>query len=315
MTEAPGNPFAAKSAAPPGRAALWHAAARAWDTCRHGDRDRWLAALAALPVSERPDWNDAAAPRLGPDDANAATAEALRALRPWRKGPLELAGVSINTEWRSDWKWQRVVDVVDWQGAEVLDVGCGNGYFGWRMLGAGARRVIGIDPTWVFVMQWLAGWRAAGRPPNWVLPLRVEDLSGERAPFDVVSSMGVLYHRRDPLAHLRQLRALTSPGGQVLVETLVIDVDGESRLQPRGRYARMRNVHDIPSPALLERWMREAGLSAVHVVDVTPTTIEEQRSTEWMTFESLPECLDATDPTRTVEGHPAPVRAVAVARA
>jgi tRNA (mo5U34)-methyltransferase len=33
-----------------------------------------------------------------------------------------------------------------------------------------------------------------------------------------------------------------------------------------------------------------------------------------MTFDSLGEALDPTDPRRTVEGHPAPVRAMVIGR-
>jgi tRNA (mo5U34)-methyltransferase len=51
------------------------------------------------------------------------------------------------------------------------------------------------------------------------------------------------------------------------------------------------------------------------MVDISTTSIEEQRSTEWMKFESLKDFLDPEDPSKTVEGHPAPIRAVFVAEA
>ncbi|MEW8068099.1 MAG: DUF1698 domain-containing protein, partial [Candidatus Thiodiazotropha endolucinida] len=44
------------------------------------------------------------------------------------------------------------------------------------------------------------------------------------------------------------------------------------------------------------------------------TTIEEQRATEWMRFESLADYLDPADRSLTIEGYPAPRRAVFVAR-
>ena len=84
-------------------------------------------------------------------------------------------------------------------------------------------------------------------------------------------------------------------------------------LVPKGRYAKMRNVWFIPSIPTLERWMQRCGLRNIRVVDECVTTIEEQRSTEWMTFESLPDFLDPADRTRTVEGLPAPKRAVVIA--
>ncbi len=58
---------------------------------------------------------------------------------PWRKGPFSLYGVNIDTEWRSDWKWDRVLPHLSpLKGRLVLDVGCGGGYHMWRMLGEGA---------------------------------------------------------------------------------------------------------------------------------------------------------------------------------
>jgi tRNA (mo5U34)-methyltransferase len=75
----------------------------------------------------------------------------------------------------------------------------------------------------------------------------------------------------------------------------------------------MRNVWTIPTPALLADWLAQAGFDDVRVVDVTPTTTGEQHATDWMRFESLADAL-APDGKTTVEGLPAPVRAVAVAR-
>jgi tRNA (mo5U34)-methyltransferase len=240
-------------------------------------------------------------------------AELLMAFHPWRKGPLNLGGVTIDTEWRSDWKWARIAPHVDLEGATVLDVGCGNGYFGWRMLGQGARCVVGIDPTVLFVMQWLAQVHFAGVAPNYVLPLRDTDLPRDVGAFDRVFSLGVLYHRRDPDDHLARLRDWCAPGGQLVLETLVVD-RGPS-LEPTGRYARMRNVHEVPTVERLLERVGRAGFEDAVVVDQTRTTTGEQRSTPWMRFESLKECLDPDDPGLTVEGHPAPLRTIVVARA
>jgi tRNA (mo5U34)-methyltransferase len=234
----------------------------------------------------------------------------LMQFHPWRKGPLQLGGVLVDTEWRSDRKWDRLAGQVDFKGCTELDVGSGNGSFGWRMLGAGALFVVGIDPTLVFVMQWLAHRHFSGEQPIYVLPLADTDLPELPGGFDRVVSMGVLYHRKDPADHLQKLAACLRPGGQLVLETLVLDQAGEACLQPPGRYARMRNVHSIPSPSLLLRWLAVQGFRAARILDVSATSLEEQRSTAWMHFESLDRCLDPQDPQRTVEGHPAPVRAL-----
>jgi tRNA (mo5U34)-methyltransferase len=183
-----------------------------------------------------------------------------------------------------------------------------------RMLAAGAKLVVGIDPTEVFVMQWLAMQKLCPGLNNYVLPLGIEDLPENTPAFDRVFSMGVLYHRRYPVEHLEQLKQLTRPGGQVILETLVLEGEGNEILKPPGRYARMRNVHAIPTLAVLHDWLEQAGLAGAQVLDVSKTTTLEQRSTDWMTFESLRECLDVTNPSLTVEGHPAPVRAALLVR-
>jgi tRNA (mo5U34)-methyltransferase len=289
----------------------------------HGDYPRWQAALDALPdlFAERIVFGDTVTVE-GPAQADdrRRLKDALLKLHPWRKGPFELFGVHIDSEWRSDWKWQRVRPFLGYlEGQTVLDVGCGNGYFGWRALEAGAAEVVGIDPSVLFVMQHRAIRRYVERlesRPNRMLPLPFEALPPR--PFDLVMSMGVIYHRRDAQAHVARLHACTRPGGRVVLESLI--VEGPSSLHPASqpgadrRYARMRNVHIVPTIEALERWLRGAGYEDVELIDVSPTTQSEQRRTDWMRFESLAEALDSTDPTRTVEGYPAPVRASLVAR-
>jgi tRNA (mo5U34)-methyltransferase len=76
----------------------------------------------------------------------------------------------------------------------------------------------------------------------------------------------------------------------------------------------MRNVRLLPTLPLLLDWLEEAGFAGARTVDVSTTTHLEQRRTDWMTFESLTEALDPDDPNLTVEGWPAPRRALVVSR-
>ena len=291
------------------------------DEARYGDLPKWQAVLDALPKVSPSRFNlDTDAVQVGgADDLSAEDQSALRAslmgLHPWRKGPFELFGIPIDTEWHSDWKWNRVSQhLSSLQGRTVLDVGSGNGYYALRMHGAGASRVIGIDPTPVFVMQYQVFRRYLPEIPVDILPLALEDLPAELQAFDTVFSMGVLYHRRSPLDHLYSLKGCLRPGGELVLETLVIEGDDQQLLMPEGRYAKMRNTWFIPSVSMLEIWLRRCGFREVRLVDVSQTSVEEQRSTEWMTFESLADFLDANDQNLTVEGYPAPVRATLVAR-
>jgi tRNA (mo5U34)-methyltransferase len=127
--------------------------------------------------------------------------------------------------------------------------------------------------------------------------------------------MGVLYHRRDPVAHLRELRAQLRTGGELALETLYIEDGEEAVLAPGGRYAKMRNVWAIPRRDTLLGWLAEAGFDAARIVSTSITSTAEQRRTEWMRFESLADFLDPADPSRTIEGHPAPRRVIAIATA
>ena len=235
-------------------------------------------------------------------------------LAPWRKGPFNVGGVHIDAEWRSDLKWQRVAGAIEpLEGRRVLDVGCGNGYYALRMADAGAAAVLGIDPTLLYVMQFLAVTAYLERPPVSVLPLRLQELPDACHAFDTTFSMGVLYHQRSPLDHLRQLRATLRPGGQLVLETIFIPGEESYACTPAERYARMKNVWLLPTLAELSTWLRRTGFRDVEIIDTAITTVAEQRSTEWMTFESLADALDPEDPTRTVEGWPAPRRVVLTA--
>ncbi|WP_443190298.1 tRNA 5-methoxyuridine(34)/uridine 5-oxyacetic acid(34) synthase CmoB [Pseudomonas indica] len=283
----------------------------------HGDLERWQGALDALPDLKPTEVELRERFRLDApctDATRAQLRQALLGLSPWRKGPFDLFGVHIDTEWRSDWKWARVAPHLDLHGKRVLDVGCGNGYYQWRMLGAGADSVIGIDPNWLFFCQFQAIQRYLPDLPAWHLPFALEDLPERLEGFDTVFSMGVLYHRRSPIEHLLALKDCLVRGGELVLETLVIAGDEQNVLVPEDRYAQMRNVWFLPSVPALERWLRRAGFTDVRCVDVSITRVEEQRSTEWMRFQSLPDFLDPHDHSRTIEGLPAPMRAVVLAR-
>lgn len=282
----------------------------------HGDLTRWGAAVNALPplMAEQVELRDGL--RLAgtcEPAAQAALKSALQGLIPWRKGPFELFGVHIDTEWRSDWKWSRVSPHLDLKGRRVLDVGCGNGYYLWRMLGAGAESVVGVDPNWLFMCQFLALKRYLPELPAWHLPLALEELPERLEGFDTVFSMGVLYHRRSPIDHLLALKDCLRQGGELVLETLVVEGDAQQVLVPEDRYAQMRNVWFLPSVPALELWLRRAGFVDVRCVDVSITSVEEQRATDWMRFQSLPDFLDPSDHSRTIEGLPAPARAVLIA--
>ncbi|NND92364.1 MAG: tRNA 5-methoxyuridine(34)/uridine 5-oxyacetic acid(34) synthase CmoB [Granulosicoccus sp.] len=240
--------------------------------------------------------------------------QSLTSLMPWRKGPYAFADLAVDSEWRSDWKWDRIAPFLQsLDGRIVLDVGCGNGYHLWRMRQAGARQVLGIDPSLLYLKQFEAIQHFARDEAVQFLPLPMAALPADMHIFDTVFSMGVLYHRRDPLEHLVQLHRSMRPGGELVLETLVIPDEGNCSLKIDGRYANMRNIYELPSVRRLEQWVGESGFSDCRTVSVETTSRREQRRTDWMPSHSLDQALDKSDPSRTIEGFARPMRAVVLA--
>ena len=318
--------------------------ARFYDHVSHGDYPDWLDAIKRLPdIAPTNISLEEDAVRIGwPEDCSpsqrAAIRQQLKRLLPWRKGPFNLFGVEIDAEWRSDMKWRRLQDsITSLSGRTVLDVGCGNGYYGWRMLGAGAKRVVGTDPALRYVMQQRAVAKYLPDAPFDILPFKLETLAADTIPaepvsagsnpgagipladsllppggFDTVFSMGVIYHRRDPVGHVRDLLRFLRPGGELVLESLIIDEEYGDVLEPRERYARMRNIWVILSVATLKNWLSDAGLTSIKVADVSVTTPAEQRVTEWTFAQSLADFLDPENSHLTIEGYPAPKRAIII---
>lgn len=291
-----------------------------WQNQPHGDLPKWMRVLKKIPmdIPSIVDIKDSVT--IGtenelPSGQRAKIENLLRAFHPWRKGPYHVHDIHIDTEWRSDWKWDRVLPHISpLKGRYVLDVGCGNGYHMWRMLGEGAELTVGIDPSELFLVQFEAIRRLMGNDQRaHLLPLGIEKLPALKA-FDTVFSMGVLYHRRSPLDHLIQLKNQLVKNGELVLETLVIDGDENAVLVPFDRYAQMHNVYFFPSAKALKVWLEKVGFVDVRIVDECVTTTDEQRTTDWMTHNSLPDYLDPSDPTKTIEGYPAPKRAILVAR-
>lgn len=287
---------------------------------KHGEWQDWMQALDTLPEITISELNlNNSAPQIGTaDDCSPEVLEeiktALMSLHPWRKGPFNLFGMHIDTEWRSDFKWDRLAPHISpLDGKYVLDIGCGSGYHCLRMQAQAADCVIGVDPTSKFFAQFLALNHYMQLSNTHYLPIKAEQLPKNMQAFDTVFSMGVLYHRRSPFEHLDLLKQMLKKGGELILETLIIEGDEESVLVPLDRYACMRNVWFLPSIDALKKWMKRSGWKNIRHVDTNITSFDEQRTTEWMHFRSLKDFLDPTDSSLTLEGYPAPKRAILIA--
>ena len=241
--------------------------------------------------------------------------DALYKLVPWRKGPFMINGLALESEWDGDMKWQRISKhIKPLKNKRVLDVGAGNGYFTLRMAMEGAKRALGIDPFLLFNYQFRAIKSMIESPLNaLLLPMKLEEIP-KKPIFDTVFSMGVLYHQRDHMAHLSQLKEMMAPDAEFVIETLVVEGPEDYILVPKDRYAQMRNVYSIPSIKTLKSWLNDANFNNVRVVDVSKTTTAEQRKTPWIgeNGASLEDFLNPLDDSLTIEGYPAPTRAIVV---
>lgn len=287
-----------------------------------GNRTRWSIPYQALPNIKASIINlDSRIIQIGSESdidskRSKLLKELLKRFHPWRKGPYKFFDIFIDSEWKSDMKWERLKNhISSLKNKKVIDVGCGNGYHMWKMLAKGASFVVGADPSSLFLAQFQVIKKYIGNAPIHLIPLGIEELPDEMKAFDTVFSMGVLYHRKSPFDFLKQLKSLLKNGGELILETMVIDGNENTVLVPKNRYAQMRNVWFIPSVAAMELWLFRAGFSNIKTIDVTKTTVEEQRRTEWMTNESLTASLNPGNLDITVEGYPAPKRAIIIAKA
>ena len=235
----------------------------------------------------------------------------LKKLCPWRKGPFDLCGVEIDAEWRADIKWNYLIDgISDLKDKVVLDLGCSNGYYMFRIAEHNPAMVVGIDPSRICWMQFEALQKYLKYPNVFYLPIGFEDMPENCEIFDTIFAMGILYHRKAPFDFLRTLKYMLKPGGELVLETITVEGDERTVLVPEDRYAGMKNVWFFPSDNALVVWLKKAGFNNIKIVNKYATTIEEQRQTQWITTETLKNWLDPNDPSKTIEGLPAPIRTI-----
>ena len=182
-------------------------------------------------------------------------------------------------------------------------------------MASGAGSVEVFDPGEGAILQAALARQVSGTEDRLLLSLAGEqDLEGFQDEFDVLLCMGVLYHRRDPWSLMRRLRTSLRPGGTLLLETIIWPGEGRVGFIPPDRYAGMRNVYLLPTLDGLRALAERAGFVGFEEIHTGPTSLDEQRVTRWTTERSLADWLDPDDPSRTIEGLPAPVRSVCLCR-
>lgn len=239
----------------------------------------------------------------------------VKTLIPWKKGPLQILDTSIDAEWRSDWKWNRISEHVSFEDKVVGDIGSHNGYFMFTASALRPRLVVGLEPVFRPTAQFILLQALGAFPATYSEPLGIEDIDVVYPQFfDTLLCMGILYHQTDPVGCLRKMYASLKPGGELLVECQGISSDDGQVLVPSVRYCGALGVWWLPSALALQIWMRRAGFRDVELFDSRPLTSDEQRATEWTLGKSFIDAVDPNDSSKTIEGYPVPWRHCVKAR-
>ncbi len=228
-------------------------------------------------------------------------------MKPWRKGPFQINDLFIDSEWQSQIKYNLLEPHFNLKDKVVGDIGCNNGYYLFRMLSQEPKKLIGFDPSAIYYSQFQFINHFIKSDIVYEL-LGVEHVEFYEHKFDTLFCLGVLYHRSDPIAMLKSLFKGLNKGGELILDTFMIDGEGEMCLTPRDRYSKIPNIYFVPTVNALKNWCFRAGFETVEVLEIMKTEPTEQRKTEWIETQSLEDFLDPDDQTKTVEGYPAPKR-------
>ena len=228
-------------------------------------------------------------------------------MKPWRKGPFGINELFIDSEWQSQIKYNLLEPYFNLEDKIVGDIGCNNGYYLFRMLGQKPKKLIGFDPSAIYYSQFQFLNHYIDSDIVYEL-LGVEHVEFYEHKFDTLFCLGVLYHRSDPVAMLKSLFKGLNKGGELILDTFMIDGEEEMCLTPRDRYSKIPNIYFVPTVPALINWCHRAGFESVEVLETMVTEANEQRKTEWIDTQSLEDYLDPNDKTKTVEGYPAPKR-------
>lgn len=180
------------------------------------------------------------------------------------------------------WNVRAAFERVGGTGKSFLDIASATGRFSFALADAGAGSVLGVEIRREQVDQAELLRRLDGRFANVRFehePTSADDPAfREGESYDVVLSMGLLYHLTDPVTHLRVLRRLAREA--VLVETLTHARERDYWLleleDPQGITKAWGGVSWIPHYADVPELLRRVGFSSVEVIE-SPQVAELHR--------------------------------------
>lgn len=233
----------------------------------------------------------------------------LLALKPWRKGPFRFFDIEIQSEWNSAIKFNLIANHLNIKDKIIADIGCNNGYYMFRMLPFMPKKIIGFEPS-AFCKAQFELINSFIKSHIAFELLGIEDLVYYDYKFDCIICLGVIYHRTNPLNCLKILKNALNAGGEVIIDTLIIeDLEQKDLVLSPLIYAKMKNVYFIPSVSAFQNWLKRVGFRDIELIAIKKTTQEEQSKSAWIDGESLGDFLDKDDLSKTIEGYPAPIRA------
>ncbi|MBT7543393.1 MAG: tRNA 5-methoxyuridine(34)/uridine 5-oxyacetic acid(34) synthase CmoB [Gammaproteobacteria bacterium] len=286
----------------------------------HGNLPKWLDILDSLPDLNT-DFLDVTSDsiEIGRTDEisnsqRTILKKKLLKLNPWRKGPFHLFGLHIDSEWRSEKKWNRIKNYLpNLMGKSIGDLGCSNGYYSYRLLNFNPKIIIGLDKTPLFIMQFLATKLYARNLQNIIiLPTTAEDFVYKKFNFDLLLSMGILYHSKNSATHIEALNSLLKKNGTLFLETIISLTKDNLNITKGQTYAGMKNIGTIYTIDNLRKLMIENGFKNIECIDESFTNSSEQRSTEWMTGKSFKDFILPNG--KTIEGFLPVCRAIFIAQ-
>ena len=233
--------------------------------------------------------------------------EIAKSMLPWRKGPFKIDSLFIDTEWQSFIKYSIIEPHFNLKDKIVGDIGCNNGYYMFRMLLQKPKKLVGFDPAPLYFMQFEFINKFIKSDIKYEL-LGIEHVEFYEYKFDTLFCLGVLYHRSDPIGSLKSLFKALNSGGELILDTFMIDGEDDICLTPKDRYSKIPNIYFVPTINALKNWCYRAGFKEVEVLAIKKTELNEQRKTDWINSQSLNDFLDPQNPDLTVEGYPAPKR-------
>lgn len=243
------------------------------------------------------------------DDVRQQILEVMRGFMPWRKGPFNIFGIDIDAEWRSERKWNRLLpELPPLKGKLVADIGCNNGYYMFKAAHHQPRFVLGFEPYVHHYYAFQALNDLAGQEHLAVDLFGVEHVHLFPDSFDVIFLLGIIYHRPSPVDTLRDILTALKPGGTLILESQAIPGEEPVALFPEQTYAKVPGTWFVPTGACLYNWLKRTGFSDIQLFCQHPMSSDEQRKTDWMTFESYEDFIDKENGELTIEKYPAPWR-------